>query len=459
MNLIDRKLNADVFDTGQRINGRIKKVASFQNGLNSIDIATGIIMPTDTTVIDETNGTSTKAITRGRGLFYLGDNSANSKKHLSEVRYPSGKGIGYKLNMNGKDIKSSAGDQVIFGDIGDTFEIESTITYKGIKNLILINDPVNAPDEYIFTLKEKGGANYTYEELNGGIICRDMDGDEHIYFKSPWVKDSSGDYGPAYLELGPTIGGLQSIVKRIDTTWLRQASGIVTFDPTVTIQDEDGGRISDSYLDDANVNDNYGGSTIMSLLNLSAVEWRSLCKVDLTEFSDLEIIDSNFQMETAYSTSNYGSSTYWKILKDWGEGSSSGASESGAVCWNYAKYNTNAWTTAGCNNTTSDRSPQLGTVGLNVSANTWLTLDISIATTQDWIDNPSGNHGIIILPLPQASSGQQGFFTSESSAGHGPKFYMEYTTNGAWPSNSYYGNREISTDMDIHAIKRARRIY
>jgi hypothetical protein len=82
---------------------------------------------------------------------------------------------------------------------------------------------------------------------------------------------------------------------------------------------------------------------------------RILLKCDISALPDSFIIlEAKLRLCIDYMEMGSSDSTeiaLYRVLPSWTEGSSSGATELGAVCWNYRSYNTVSWVAAGCDGT------------------------------------------------------------------------------------------------------------
>lgn len=397
MQLKARKENADYYLTGQSVDNKPVIQARISNGRNSIDRTTGQLEPTSTLVINETNGTSTKAVERGRGLFNFGDNSGNSKKHLCEVRCRSGKGIGLKHDADGHDIQSSNGNKVIFS--GDAaYHIESESLYKGVRNKIVITDPSTAPLIYDFTVKIKGGANYAVLEAGNSITFVDLDGDDDIYIGQAYAVDSSGEYGPCGIDYMGYSNGLHTIRKWIDETWLRSRVGEVILDPTVTIKDGvDGGIIEDARLKQ---NLNYGANIFLSHYNSDTTRVESfLIRPDMSAYTGTIAVSAKWRLYCGLvePNNNYNVGVH-HLLRQWGEGTGNGSAPNLGECTAaYAKFNTVAWTGNGASGA-GDRvaTPSMTYNGTTITQGAYNEFVLDITQFQTY-EIDGSNYGVVFV--------------------------------------------------------------
>jgi hypothetical protein len=148
----------------------------------------------------------------------------------------------------------------------------------------------------------------------------------------------------------------------------------------------------------------------------------ALFKFDLSSIPTNATVTS--AVLTVYRNSSSGTITYsvgaYEVKQAW-----NGAN----VTWNsYDGAITATWGTAGCNNTTSDRSASAENAhALDLAAdNSW-----SIPTmVQDWVTTPANNKGLLLMTADAWSAvGEWGFHTCEYATPAGrPKLVVTYTT-------------------------------
>ncbi len=153
------------------------------------------------------------------------------------------------------------------------------------------------------------------------------------------------------------------------------------------------------------------GTCTNAILNGSGSKMRMLVKFDMNGY-----IPSDAVVEKAYLTVYAGavtspgvSAVCHKLTKPWLEGTTCGSGATGAT-WN--TYNSvNTWTTAGGDFETAACSA--GTLEIRTADN-YSEVEISAATVQEWVDNPSSNYGMIIKAQDESIAGDVSVFTNES---------------------------------------------
>jgi hypothetical protein len=163
----------------------------------------------------------------------------------------------------------------------------------------------------------------------------------------------------------------------------------------------------------------------------AASNYRCLFQFDLTSIPASATVNS--AVLTLYRYGNDGTTAYsygaYEVLRAWTEGTGTDTETGDGTDWN-TYDGTNNWGTAGCNNTTSDRSATAENAhAINyASDNTW-SIPIMV---QDWVTTPANNKGVLIATLDAYSA--QGVFTAYMSddvtAGNRPKLVVEYTEAG-----------------------------
>lgn len=99
------------------------------------------------------------------------------------------------------------------------------------------------------------------------------------------------------------------------------------------------------------------------------------------------------------------------------------------VTWN--KYNgTNAWGTAGADNTTSDReSSAIGTlsVGASPTLNTGMDITLTVSKIQEMVSCTFTNNGFVIRVNTESADDIQWATSDHATAGYRPKLVIEYS--------------------------------
>jgi hypothetical protein len=433
--------------------------AILQNGLNKRDKNSGLFVPCDMGLTERIGDRNPWRVNEGRygNLSFVNPSSLN--KHEVTLQYESGTGIRLRYEGANCSFESITDNKPKFkAQKGVT--IEHTPTYKGVAVVMVLDDPLNAPDSFKFSIEELGGG-YTYKEVNGGIL---LDGPEPIMIHAPWAEDANGERGEVVLDLGSVEGGRQTIIKRIvDISWLRQAAAPVKVDPYFTIDGVSGTFIETLLSNFAlNLDKNYGATPIMWTHRFvaGANESDILSNTDLTAYSGLGITILSGHLgatSSGRSGNGYNHKIHRILAGDWVDGTKDGTTAGiDEPCFNWRKFNTVPWDSEGCRTAGVDYQtiPESTTF---VGSSGTHTFDLTPATLQDMIENPSTNYGFL-WRTDDAVAGEYEQFYSSEGAGDPPFLKFEYTEGAeeVWHPNSYYGNRKIRGD---YSPQRSRRIH
>jgi hypothetical protein len=187
-----------------------------------------------------------------------------------------------------------------------------------------------------------------------------------------------------------------------------------------------------------NYNDiNFGGSQTLTILNSSGFNRRVLFKfTNLDTVGTDQVIDS--MAIDLYCTSQSGATLgMFEMWKDWYEGNSDNAVESGAVDDNHWCHADSSWTKemadstndAGSQNrgngTGADRKASaMATVTVS-SASTWHRFRVNAGLAQDWYDGTKQPYGVIFI---ETGAGSTTVFASSecTTSAYRPKVTIYY---------------------------------
>ncbi|MFN2135246.1 MAG: ScyD/ScyE family protein [Candidatus Promineifilaceae bacterium] len=123
--------------------------------------------------------------------------------------------------------------------------------------------------------------------------------------------------------------------------------------------------------------------------------------------------------------------TLHPLMKDWGEGASDADGEEGAgataatgdATWLHNIYDTEMWSTAGGDfEATASASTVVGGIGKYAWSSAQVTADV-----QEWLDNPDGNYGWLLLGDESGTTSVKRFDTRENPQEENrPKLIIEY---------------------------------
>jgi hypothetical protein len=153
--------------------------------------------------------------------------------------------------------------------------------------------------------------------------------------------------------------------------------------------------------------------------------YRSVIKWDLSSIPANAVVTS--ATLSIYTVEDYSDNTRtmraYRVLRAWVESE---------VTWN--SYSTgNAWATAGCGNTTSDReATDIGSVSVasNLAGGSEVSISLTPSRVQEWISGALANNGIL-LKIDTESNDFYNYGSHENgTAGIRPKLVIEYTLGG-----------------------------
>ena len=142
------------------------------------------------------------------------------------------------------------------------------------------------------------------------------------------------------------------------------------------------------------------------------------------------------------STTDYSISAY-RVLLNWGEGSSNGSMETGAVCTNDAQYDgIIPWHSIGCG-TGSDTTGEDSTADRTASAEAsrlitgtgWFAWDLTTAA-QNWYNGTWSEYGLVLIGEAESTVNSVKVFYSSESAENDKRPYLEVTYETALPGSS-----------------------
>ena len=437
----------EIHNTGRFKDGNPIIEAFLQNGLNKRDKKSGLFIPCNMGLTEKVGARNPWHVNDGRYGHLSFVNPSALNKHEITLQYESGTGIRLRYEGANCSFESLTDNKPKF-KAQDGVTLEHTPTYKGVSVVIVLDDPLNAPDSFKFSIDEIG-TEYTLKEVNRGIL---LDGPEPIMIHAPWVEDGNGERGQAVLEIGPVEGGRKTIIKRIvDIAWLRQAAAPVKFDPFITIEDGvDGGVIEDTSMLSADPTGNYGTNIYGGANNygggLDEGQW-SLLKVGLSAYVGATAISGKYILRPAIGNTTTMPGKCTKLLK---------AFVDSTATWNNRDTAT-PWDLGGAQETTGGTPDRASSDEcLFDMLNTGITyMPITVPTLEEWLVGP--NYGIVASGNGGAPGNYLHWGSSENTTVP-IQFYFEYEGGGLldWSPNSYYGNRKIRGN---YSPQQSRRIY
>lgn len=213
-----------------------------------------------------------------------------------------------------------------------------------------------------------------------------------------------------------------------------------------------GASTKDTVIFANNVNNSLGGGIVMFAgTNAATSPRRGLVQFDLpAELAGATIDSVSLTLTYATFASGGGGAgsnaapddaiELHKLLSNWGEGTVGTGTGTGGVgqgfpanpgdaTWSSAFYQSQPWTTAGGDfTTTTSASKLVGGTTVNIPF-TWSSTPQLVADVQSWVDHPSSNFGWLLKGDESTIQTFRGFYTRESTtAGFRPTLTIGYTT-------------------------------
>jgi hypothetical protein len=195
----------------------------------------------------------------------------------------------------------------------------------------------------------------------------------------------------------------------------------------------------DTSLFSENENSGGGSGGVFAGTNGQLDTRRALIRADFSMIPEgSTITDVSLQMTVMMSGNNFGNVdfTLHRVLQDWGEGDVVGLSEGGFgataapgdATWLSNAHGTSSWTDAG-----GDFAPNVSATaaaGLAGTTATWGGPSL-VADVQGWIENPSSNHGWLILSAIEGEFKRVKKFHSSEALQDRPVLTIEFTPDTA----------------------------
>lgn len=245
--------------------------------------------------------------------------------------------------------------------------------------------------------------------------------------------DGSNSIRVSLVEAPPiTVGGKTFPTFRLIPNQDDLSSAIypVFIDPTVTITGI--AAIEDTMLNDTstgNKNNNYGNTTVIQVFKWASGHikpiWRILSGIPAGTITGFR----HFWYTNFLVTPNFPVD-YHRITNanTWVEGTVSGAIQVGSPCWNWTKYNTQAWAgSLGCNTSGTDFEASVGTNYTITAWPQWETVSLPTVWASDFRDGVWIN-GFLFKPAAGYVTGNNCQICSTEYAGTNPYFEVDYTT-------------------------------
>jgi len=216
---------------------------------------------------------------------------------------------------------------------------------------------------------------------------------------------------------------------------------------------------------------NYGGRVNFQAGEPSNTAWTTRSLIRFRDIASSLGPDKVITSATMYLYCNsentggdYSISTY-RALLDWGEGSSDGAAEVDAVCWDDAQYVSLPWNAAACDSasdvtgedSTADRRATAEAI-TTITGVGWFSWDLTNAVRK-WYSGQWSEYGLILINDHEGTAGSLKQFLSSENSNDGGLPYLSVTYDLATPAltpsytDSAHGNDDPGDGVNRSTAK------
>jgi hypothetical protein len=306
------------------------------------------------------------------------------------------------------------------------------------------------PDSFRFAVRVPAGGSVVPH--NGGAQVLDGQGNPHLNLPAPWGLDSSNgdpldgrgqpvrvemEWGVSYTE--PSGNHIQVFRFVPNQNDLDSAVYPVLLDPTATISGP--ATIEDVSIYRNSGNNNYGAFNALVLLEFVPFNWRTLIRAPAGSYPAGTITGYRWisQASQVGTAGDINAHLVKSANGDYLEGTKTGATEVGSVCWNKKIYNTTNWAgSVGCGTSGTDFVADGSPPSVNVSAiNTPYTLVLTPQSATDARDGTNeGNSGIRLVTT---GAGDLVFYSSDhATVARRPYFEVDYVAAGGTAQRFFF---------------------
>jgi hypothetical protein len=419
------------------------------NWLNYRDAATGLWAASDPDCEDapeDLDGESLSYASRRAPLqAFVGDGSTALKTGLLALREAAHPGHWIKLKWVNVNTVATAADRAArtatWPDIWAQTDLRYQIGRARVEKLITLKSSGHpASFRCAFVL----APGHTYAIVGNSLRIYDETGAEWLRTPPAWARDAADARVRVAMVDGGLLGGLPTIRLVPNATDLSSAVYPVRVDPTATLSGTT--AIEDAMMISNASNANYGGYgdiyAVEGTYSSGSIR-RTLMRIATASIPAGTI--SAFRAKLTrfpHSSSANPGNLDWYAIKDaktWVEGTSVGAQESGAACWDYARYNTLAWASAGCGTSGTDydagATPPTQAFAAYASgppASVLFTFDLKPEWPTAWRDATRVNNGMLVRARAE-SSGIAFYAASSEYSSNQPTFEIDYTAGLSLP--------------------------
>ncbi|MDY6987455.1 MAG: right-handed parallel beta-helix repeat-containing protein [Thermodesulfobacteriota bacterium] len=205
------------------------------------------------------------------------------------------------------------------------------------------------------------------------------------------------------------------------------------------------GKVQDAHMNERSgyTTYNYGGAT-----NIASGDgdFTNRSRRALIRFMDIDSIGTDKVVTSAImnlwcnaqdGTTPYSISAY-RVLLDWGEGSSNAATQTNACCWDYASYTGTPWNTAGCSaasdvtgeDSTADRRQTAVYSRVVTGTGQYFWWDLTTAAQYWYLGPGSGGwseYGVVLINDNEGTLDSKKSFRSHENTNDGQLPYLDVT--------------------------------
>lgn len=174
--------------------------------------------------------------------------------------------------------------------------------------------------------------------------------------------------------------------------------------------------------------------TLGTIVLSTTANRRTMIQFDLSSFTapvGETLSSATIRLNCSYAGSSDSDVSVYEVYRSWTEGI---AGDTTGPTWNeYEKNGDYLWGTAGCDNTTSDRSGTAESITTTLAGVTgWHEFSLTTDLVNGWIGNTIDNNGVILVGGNPVNPEQRTYYSSESGTlSLRPELVLTYTPEPA----------------------------
>ena len=316
-----------------------------------------------------------------------------------------------------------AGLIAIFAGLWPNADVSFTVNRHRIEKRIEM--AIGAPLIYRWTLREAPGVTHDWQP-NGELLFRNAAGDPVFVLPAPWATDANGDpVSVTMTEEDPvSIGGHSYPVIKLGID-PAGATYPITVDPTAVISGTTDVEDAVFWGWSPHKNKNWGAAERLLVRQTGTGPLHTVARISAGSVPAGTI--TGFRLVFYPWTGNYSFLSAYIVAaaNDWIEGTGNPIDgEVGACCWNFAKYNSQAWAggSSGCGISGTDYDADATPPQILPVLNVWASLDLKTEWPPLWRDAIRAANGIILKSTGVIANN---LYSSER-ASHPLRFEIDY---------------------------------